>query len=52
VKISESGIASADDIYYLKKFGFRGFLIGENFMKFPDPAMAFSHFVESIQKPR
>jgi indole-3-glycerol phosphate synthase len=49
VKISESGIRSADDIHFLKKYGFHGFLIGENFMKFPDPAMAFSRFIKTLK---
>jgi indole-3-glycerol phosphate synthase len=48
LKISESGISSADDIIYLKKHGFDGFLIGENFMKHPDPALSFLHFVEPL----
>ncbi|MGD2033533.1 MAG: indole-3-glycerol phosphate synthase TrpC [Bacteroidales bacterium] len=50
VKISESGISSAADIIYLQERGFRGFLIGENFMKTSDPANAFGRFVEEVTK--
>jgi indole-3-glycerol phosphate synthase len=48
LKISESGIGSADDIIYLKQFGFSGFLIGENFMKHADPVLAFRQFIEPL----
>lgn len=47
-KISESGIASADDIVFLRGHGFAGFLIGENFMKTSHPANAFATFVSQI----
>ena len=49
LKISESGISSAADIRYLKEHGFKGFLIGENFMKTPDPVSAFSDFVKLVK---
>lgn len=48
VKISESGIESAETIHELKKTGYRGFLIGENFMKQPDPAKACKDFIQSL----
>jgi len=48
VKISESGITSALTIKMLRSCGYMGFLIGENFMRTPEPARAFSDFVESI----
>jgi indole-3-glycerol phosphate synthase len=48
MKISESGISTAEDILYLKQQGFTGFLIGENFMKTHDPVEAFSKFVNSL----
>lgn len=49
VKISESGINQIDTIHYLKKFGFGGFLIGENFMKEDDPAAAFEKFAQELK---
>jgi indole-3-glycerol phosphate synthase len=48
IKISESGISSAEDIQYLKEHGFNGFLIGESFMKTADPVVAFGRFVDSL----
>jgi indole-3-glycerol phosphate synthase len=50
IKISESGIHSVHDIQYLKGFGYHGFLIGENFMKQPDPALAFMKFVSDLNE--
>lgn len=37
VKVSESGISSVKAIRDLKAFGYKGFLIGENFMKTDNP---------------
>jgi indole-3-glycerol phosphate synthase len=48
--VAESGISSVDMIVNLKQFGFKGFLIGENFMKAKDPGRSFSEFVNSIPK--
>jgi indole-3-glycerol phosphate synthase len=48
VKISESGISDMATILHLKKYGFKGFLIGENFMKAEDPALAFARFVNEL----
>ncbi len=48
VKISESGIHSADMINTLKAVGYNGFLIGEQFMHQPDPALAFMSFVKQL----
>lgn len=50
IKISESGIHSVADIQNLKRYGYRGFLIGENFMKQPDPALAFMKFVAELNE--
>jgi indole-3-glycerol phosphate synthase len=49
IKISESGISTPNDIQFLRRHGFKGFLIGENFMKTTDPVTAFTEFVESLQ---
>ena len=40
VLVSESGIGTADDIRMLKDVGYDAFLIGEFFMKSPDPGKA------------
>jgi indole-3-glycerol phosphate synthase len=48
VKISESGISSPVIIRRLRKCGYDGFLIGESFMRSPEPAKAFSDFVQLI----
>ncbi len=47
--IAESGISKVETIVTLKKAGFRGFLIGETFMKEPDPGAAFSAFIRQLQ---
>jgi indole-3-glycerol phosphate synthase len=47
-KVSESGISDPARINELKKHGFNGFLIGENFMKTPNPSAAILEFVNSI----
>jgi indole-3-glycerol phosphate synthase len=48
ITIAESGISQVDTILHLKAAGFRGFLIGENFMKEEDPAAAFERFVNEL----
>lgn len=48
LKISESAITETSVISDLKKAGFNGFLIGEAFMKQPDPGRAFRTFVHSL----
>ncbi|SMO70998.1 indole-3-glycerol phosphate synthase [Saccharicrinis carchari] len=50
VKISESGIYSVEDILLLRQHGFRGFLIGENFMRTKNPGQACIDFSESIKQ--
>jgi len=39
-----------ETIHRLRTFGFKGFLIGENFMKEPDPAIAFASFVKQLKQ--
>ncbi|HEY0668518.1 MAG TPA: indole-3-glycerol phosphate synthase TrpC [Sphingobacteriaceae bacterium] len=48
LKISESGISDPQTIKELKKAGFNGFLIGENFMKETDPVKAMQEFVKQL----
>jgi indole-3-glycerol phosphate synthase len=45
LKISESGISSPATVKGLYDAGFRGFLMGENFMKEPDPDKALKNFI-------
>lgn len=49
IKIAESGIGSVDDIMLFKENGFKGFLIGELFMKEADPTIAFAEFVNTLR---
>ncbi len=48
IKVSESGISDPSTIKALKRAGFQGFLIGENFMKTADPGQAIKDFVKEI----
>jgi indole-3-glycerol phosphate synthase len=48
IKVAESGISSVENINLFKANGFKGFLIGENFMKAANPAQAFEAFVQQL----
>jgi len=48
VKVSESGISEVEKIKELKKYGFKGFLIGENFMKTYNPGESAIEFVAKL----
>ena len=48
IKIAESGIKDVDTIRVLREHGFKGFLMGEKFMKEKDPGLAFKKFVEEL----
>ncbi|MEO7768359.1 MAG: indole-3-glycerol phosphate synthase TrpC [Ferruginibacter sp.] len=48
IKIAESGINDVETICIFRRAGFNGFLMGENFMKQPDPTIAFASFVEKL----
>lgn len=47
--VSESGISDPKAIRELRDYGFKGFLIGENFMKTEDPGAAAERFIKAIQ---
>lgn len=49
VLVSESGISSPDTIKELRRAGFRGFLMGETFMKTDDPAGTLAQFIQSVR---
>ena len=48
IKIAESGIHDVETIGIFRRAGFKGFLIGENFMKQADPTIAFADFVQQL----
>lgn len=48
VLVSESGISSPDTVRRLRAVGFRGFLMGECFMKEADPGAALDNFIKAI----
>ena len=47
-KVSESGISNPQVINELRSVGFCGFLIGETFMKEPNPGLALKVFIAKI----
>ena len=47
IKIAESGISNLETIKIFSEAGYKGFLIGENFMKEANPAIAFNNFVQN-----
>ena len=49
IKIAESGISDAATIKTFRDAGYKGFLIGETFMKEPLPEQAFEQFVNNIK---
>lgn len=48
VKVSESGISNPQTIRELREAGFQGFLIGEAFMREPQPGQALKDFIAKI----
>ena len=48
VKVSESGISNPETVRLLRQAGFRGFLIGETFMKTADPGQALNDFISKL----
>ena len=48
VKVSESGISKIETVRELRAVGYKGFLMGENFMKEENPASALVNFISSL----
>lgn len=49
LKISESGISDPQTVRDLRQAGFRGFLMGENFMKTNNPGQALADFIKELE---
>jgi indole-3-glycerol phosphate synthase len=47
-KVSESGISQPETVRRLRQAGFRGFLMGEHFMKAEQPGEALKQFIEAL----
>ncbi len=50
VKISESGIDKPETIVSLRSHGYKGFLIGENFMRTEEPGLSALNFIKELEK--
>lgn len=50
IKVSESGISTVEAIKDLKQYGYKGFLIGENFMKTDNPGENSKVFIEELNR--
>lgn len=48
VKISESGISQPQTVIDLQQTGYKGFLMGENFMKTDNPGQALEDFIKQL----
>ena len=48
VLVSESGISNPDTIKLLREAGYRGFLIGETFMKTDNPGQSLKNFISQL----
>ena len=48
VKVSESGISNIEAIKTLQPFGYKGFLIGENFMKTDNAGLSAKKFIKTL----
>ncbi|MCL1911352.1 MAG: indole-3-glycerol phosphate synthase TrpC [Leptospirales bacterium] len=48
LKISESGLSQPETVIQLRQAGFRGFLMGENFMKTNDPGKSLREFIQKL----
>lgn len=49
IRISESGISHPQTVADLRSVGYKGFLMGENFMKTGNPGKALSDFINELE---
>ncbi len=49
VKVAESGLSSIAEIHRLRDVGYRGFLIGETFMKHQHPGNALKDLINATE---
>ncbi|MDG1714241.1 indole-3-glycerol phosphate synthase TrpC [Lacinutrix sp.] len=49
IKVSESGISSIEAIKILQPYGYKGFLIGENFMKTDNAGESAKQFIKKLK---
>ena len=49
VKLSESGLSTAEDVIKLRDCGYDGFLMGEHFMKTDNPGASAKNFIQSLK---
>lgn len=52
IRVAESGIATAGDVGHLRAAGFDAFLIGESFMRQPDPGAALAQLLSGVAASR
>lgn len=48
-KVSESGLSDPETVKMLRSIGYNGFLMGEHFMKMPDPGLALQDFITHLK---
>lgn len=48
--VAESGISTVEEVMRFREHGFKGFLMGERFMKETDPGTAFAAFADELKK--
>lgn len=50
VKVAESGLTSMEQVSELRAAGYQGFLMGERFMRYADPASALNDFINDVKQ--
>lgn len=50
--VSESGLSDPATVQMLRDAGFKGFLMGEHFMRTEDPAQSASAFIDQLKTPQ